>query len=74
MSSTVRWAERAAFAAVVLALAGCGWTARDEFMRNRSVTVSSRPGDGSTVASDWKDGRGQTGQPEVAARFEEPER
>jgi hypothetical protein len=57
--------------AMVLLLGGCGWTPRDEFLRDRSVTVSSAPGDGSTITSGWRDSHGRYAQsPEVAARFE----
>lgn len=54
-------------------LAGCGWTARDQYFQNQSVTVSSHPGDGSYLASEWKSGPGrQLHAAEVAHRFEPP--
>ena len=39
------------FAAFVLA--GCGSTARDEFIYNRQVVIKPQRGDGSRIASQW---------------------
>lgn len=53
-ASTLRTATRGAVilgAAWAMAiLAGCGWTARDEFLRARRVTLTATPGDGSMGA------------------------
>jgi len=44
---------RFALTAMVLPLlAGCGWTPRDAFLRNRAVSFSATRGDGSMIASD----------------------
>ena len=52
-------------------LSGCGWTARDQFMASRQVTVQSRPGDGSEIASTFKASpRAKAAGTEVASRFE----
>lgn len=32
-------------------VAGCGWTPRDEFYRNRSVVLAPQAGDGSQITS-----------------------
>jgi hypothetical protein len=37
----------------MLALAGCGWTARDDFAANREVVLHAQSGDGSHVSSGW---------------------
>jgi hypothetical protein len=34
-------------------LAGCGSTARDEFIYNRQVVIKPQRGDGSRIASQW---------------------
>ena len=36
-----------AAAALALVIPGCGWTARDEFMQRRTVSIPSSAGDGS---------------------------
>ena len=64
-----RVARAALLACALVLLGGCGWTPRDEFLQDRSVTVSSAPGDGSTITSGWRDSHGWY-TPEVAARFE----
>jgi hypothetical protein len=54
-------------------LAGCGWTARDEYLRGRTESLAARPGDGSYLSSDWNAGhRRATHAAEVASRFEDP--
>ncbi len=42
-------------AAMTFALSGCGWTSRDQFLANRSVTISAQPGNGSERYSQAKD-------------------
>jgi hypothetical protein len=69
----VRLFAAAAAGLVLAGLAGCGWTARDEYLRGRSESVSAHPGDGSYLASDWNAGRRRTQHTaEVASRFEDP--
>jgi hypothetical protein len=40
-------------AGAVSALAGCGWTARDDFTAHRQVVLRPQEGDGSRVTSGW---------------------
>ena len=52
-------------------LPGCGWSARDEFIASRQVTLRSRPGDGSEIATSFRASpRARTAGTEVASRFE----
>lgn len=44
-------------------MVGCGWTARDEFYRNRSVVLAPQAGDGSQITSTTQ----RLGAPTVAA-------
>ena len=64
---TARWAGAAELCAL---LTGCGWTARDEFLRNQTASVPARPGDGSLQSTDWKAGRGAW--PEIASQTQNP--
>jgi hypothetical protein len=56
-------------------LPGCGWSARDEFLASRQVTVRARPGDGSEIATNFRASpRARAAGTEVASRFDAPER
>lgn len=75
VSRSIGWSRIAGAAGVLVLVgltAGCGWTARDEFLVERGEHVAARPGDGSRIASPWKDSRGRPGAAaEVAARFDD---
>ena len=54
-----------------LLLGACGWTPRDEFIHDRTVTIHSRTGDGSELATNWKQRQSQHAQAGRASRFDE---
>lgn len=76
MSTRVVWRGlMGCMAAGAMASAGCGWTARDEFLRSRSLALHAQPGDGSEIS--WN----PTNQPgyrsagaEVASRWDQSEK
>jgi hypothetical protein len=41
----------AALGCAAMILGGCGWTARDEFLRNRSLVFAPQAGDGSQITA-----------------------
>ena len=62
---------RLAAVAVAAVLGGCGWSARDQFYANRSVTLRSRPGDGTEISSQFRAAPGtRTAGVETASRWE----
>ena len=42
---------RAGLGLLLLAAAGCGWTARDEFYESRGVALRAQPGEGTVLSS-----------------------
>jgi len=52
-------------------MGGCGWTPRDEYMHDRTVTIHSRAGDGSEIATNWKQRQSQHADADRASRFDE---
>jgi hypothetical protein len=55
MTGSSRYPRQIARASLLLCVAGliggCGWTARDEFYRNRSLVLAPQAGDGSQITS-----------------------
>ncbi len=69
--TAIRWTGAAAMlCAAAASLTGCGWTARDDFIASRKVSVAARPGDGSLYSSGWKSG--QTPTSDIATRLDSP--
>jgi hypothetical protein len=66
---TIVWAG---LLAAIATLSGCGWTARDDFYMSRSVSLRSRPGDGSEIsAGGFRASPTATASgPETASRFD----
>jgi hypothetical protein len=53
-------------------LAGCGWTARDEYLRSQRVVLHAQPGDGSEITWNPRTEPGyRTAGAEMASRFDE---
>ena len=53
MRGFVRGCVVGVIAAAASALAGCGWTSRDEFAAHRQVVLHPQQGDGTRVTSGW---------------------
>ncbi len=67
-----RWctaAGVAAMATLAVALPGCGWTARDQFLADRSVSIAPAPGDGSERFSQAPQDPFRSGQAVNVAEF-----
>jgi hypothetical protein len=46
-----RIARAAMLMCAAVLIGGCGWTARDEFYRNRSLVMAPQAGDGSQISA-----------------------